>query len=181
MQVAHIESEKLLIRMVEAELEERAAAGTYSGKFSGIPHYCGYEGRAALPTNFDCTYTLALGAAAGALLGAGRTGLMATVSDLHLPASEWRVGGAPLVGMMQMEHRHGKDKPVVRKALVDLDGAPMRAYRALRSHWAIHDCFRSPGPVQFSGHAWADIGTITLALEINGGDPIMLTEMPDDE
>jgi pyrophosphate--fructose-6-phosphate 1-phosphotransferase len=107
-QVSHIETEKLLIRMVEAELEARTAAGTYAGKFNGIPHFFGYEGRCALPSNFDCSYTAALGAAAGALLGAGRTGLMATASDLHLPAAQWRVGGAPLVSMMCMELRHGK-------------------------------------------------------------------------
>jgi diphosphate-dependent phosphofructokinase len=177
--VSHIETEKLLIRLVEAELEARAAAGTFKGKFNGVGHFFGYEGRCALPSNFDATYCYALGQAAAALTAAGRTGIMATVSELHLPASEWRVGGTPLVTMMCMEHRSGKDKPVIRKALVDLNGAPMNALRALRDHWAANDCFRSPGPVQFRGHAWADVGTITLALEVNGGDPIMLTPTPD--
>lgn len=107
-QVSHIESEKLLIRMVETELEERKKAGTFTGKFAGLPHFMGYEGRCAMPSNFDCAYCAALGAAAGALVGAGRTGLIATVSDLHLPAAQWRVGGTPLVSMMHMEHRSGK-------------------------------------------------------------------------
>jgi pyrophosphate--fructose-6-phosphate 1-phosphotransferase len=173
-QVSHIESEKLLIRMVDAELASRKAGGTYAGKFNGIPHFFGYEGRCALPSNFDCSYCHALGAAAGALLGAGKTGLMATAADLHLPATQWRIGGAPLVSMMNMELRHGKDKPVIKKALVELDGAPLAALRACRDAWALNDCFRSPGPIQFRAHEFADVGTITLALEINGGDAVLL-------
>lgn len=176
-QVSHIETEKLLIRMVEIELQARRAAGTFFGKFSGVPHFMGYEGRCSLPTNFDATYTFGLGAAAGALLGAGRTGLMATVSDLHLPASKWKVGGVPIVTMMHMEHRSGKEKPVIAKALVELEGRPMAAYRAVRDTWALEDCFRAPGPIQFKGYQYADVGTITLALEINQGDPILLRAM----
>jgi pyrophosphate--fructose-6-phosphate 1-phosphotransferase len=178
-QVSHIETEKLLIRMVETELENRAAAGTFTGKFNGVGHFFGYEGRCALPSNFDSAYCFSLGAAAGALSAARKTGVMAAVSDLHLPAAEWRVGGVPLVSMMHMEHRSGKQKPVIAKALVELDGQPMAAYNALREHWALHDCFRSPGPIQFKGHQWADVGSITLALEINNGDPIMLKDAPE--
>jgi pyrophosphate--fructose-6-phosphate 1-phosphotransferase len=178
-QVSHIETEKLLIRMVETELESRAAAGTFTGKFNGLGHFFGYEGRCALPSNFDSAYCFSLGAAAGALSAAGKTGVMAAVSDLHKPAAEWRVGGVPLVSMMHMEHRSGKQKPVIAKALVELDGQPMVAYKALRDHWALHDCFRSPGPIQFKGHEWADVGSITLALEINNGDPIMLKDAPE--
>jgi pyrophosphate--fructose-6-phosphate 1-phosphotransferase len=99
---------------------------------------------------------------------------MATAADLHLPATQWRIGGAPLVSMMNMELRHGKDKPVIKKALVELDGAPLAALRACRDAWALNDCFRSPGPIQFRAHEFADVGTITLALEINGGDAVLL-------
>ena len=173
-QVSHIETEKLLIRMVEAELESRKHAGTFSGKFSGVGHFFGYEGRCSMPSNFDCAYTFGLGAAAGALSAARKTGVMAAVSDLHKPAAEWKVGGVPIVSMMNMEHRAGKSKPVIAKALVEINGPPMMAYRTLRDHWALHDCYRSPGPIQFKGHQWADVGTITLALEVNGGEPIML-------
>lgn len=180
-QVSHIETEKLLIRMVESELAARRAAGTFNGKFSGVGHFMGYEGRCSLPSNFDAAYTFALGAAAGALSAARKTGVMAAVSDLHKPAANWKVGGVPLVSMMHMEHRSGKDKPVIAKALVDLNGVPMAAYKALRDHWAMHDCYRSPGPIQFKGHQWADIGSITLALEVNGGEPIMLKAAPDAE
>lgn len=175
-QVAHIECEKLLIRMVENELEERKQKGTYVGKFSGIPHYLGYEGRCSLPTNFDSTYCHALGAAAGALLGAGKTGIMAAISDLHLPTTKWRVGGVPLVTMMNMELRKGKEKSVIKKALVDLDGEPMKAFKALRKDWMLQDCYRSPGPIQFKGHEWADVATITLSLELNDGKPILLKD-----
>ena len=175
-QVAHIECEKLLIRMVENELEKRKQMGTFVGKFAGIPHYLGYEGRCSLPTNFDSTYCHALGAAAGALLGAGKTGVMAAITDLHLPATKWRVGGVPLVTMMNMEWRKGKEKAVIKKALVDLDGEPMRAFKEIRKGWMIHDCYRSPGPIQFKGHEWADVATITLSLELNEGRPILLKD-----
>ena len=142
--------------------------------FLSPSHSRRYEGRCALPSNFDATYTFGLGAAAGALLAAGKTGLMAAVTDLHLPAAQWRVGGVPIVSMMHLEERSGAMKPVIEKALVDLQGAPMAAFKVLRDHWALHDCYRSPGPMQFKGHEWADVGTITLALEINGGEPILL-------
>lgn len=178
-QVSHIATEALLVRLVEADLDARHAAGTFYGKFNGIGHFFGYEGRCSLPSNFDATYCYSLGMAAAALAAAGRTGLMATVSDLHLPASQWRVGGTPLVTMMHIEHRSGKDKPVIRKALVDLDGEAMCALKSLRDHWSINDCYRSPGPIQFRGHDWADVGSITLALEVNNGEPILLTAMPD--
>ena len=178
-QVSHIGTEALLIRLVEAELDVRRAAGQFDGKFNGVGHFFGYEGRCTLPSNFDATYCYSLGMAAGALASARRTGIMATVSDLHLPATKWRIGGTPLVTMMHMEHRSGKDKPVIKKALVDLDGQPMQAYRWIRDHWSIHDCYRSPGPIQFRGHEWADVGSITLALEINQGEPILLSPMPD--
>lgn len=150
--------------------------GTFVGKFAGIPHYLGYEGRCSLPTNFDSTYCHALGAAAGALLGAGKTGVMAAITDLHLPATKWRVGGVPLVTMMNMEWRKGKEKAVIKKALVDLDGEPMRAFKEIRKGWMIHDCYRSPGPIQFKGHEWADVATITLSLELNEGRPILLKD-----
>jgi len=173
-QVAHIECEKLLIGMVEHELKARGGV-----KFSGIAHYLGYEGRCSMPSNFDATYCHALGAAAAALLGAGKTGVMAAITDLEKPATEWKVGGVPIVTMMNMELRHGKQKAVIKKALVDLDGEPMKAFEAIRETWKMNDCYRSPGPIQFKGHDWADAATITLSLELAGGKPILLRDAND--
>lgn len=178
-QVSHIETEKLLIRLVESELAKRRAAGTYKGKFNGLPHFFGYEGRCALPSNFDCTYCYSLGQAGAALVAAGATGMMATVSDLAKPAIDWTVGGTPLVSMMNLERRKGKDKPVIKKALVELEGAPFKAYASVRDHWAVYDCFRSPGPIQFKGHEFADAASITLALEINNGEPTFVSPTGD--
>ncbi|KAL6774582.1 hypothetical protein ACKKBG_A25560 [Auxenochlorella protothecoides x Auxenochlorella symbiontica] len=173
-QVSHIETEKLLIRLVEGELAARRASGRYAGKFAAIPHFFGYEGRCSLPTNFDASYCYALGHAAASLVGGRRTGVMATVSDLQLPAARWRVGGTPLVAMMCLERRKGAVKPVIRKALVDLNGPAFRAFAAVRRKWGLTDCFRSPGPIQFSGTQYADVATMTLGLEINDGDPVLL-------
>jgi pyrophosphate--fructose-6-phosphate 1-phosphotransferase len=125
------------------------------------------------PTNFDATYCAALGYAAGALIMHGRSGLMATCEGLARPTAQWDVGGYPLTGMMAIERRHGKDKPVIRKALVDLHGPAFRELAARRATWALHDCFRSPGPIQFSGVGGSQANT-TLALELNGGVPVCI-------
>lgn len=173
-QVSHIETEKLLISLVRAELAARRAAGGAPVKFSAIPHFFGYEGRCALPTNFDASYCYALGAAAAALAGAGRTGYMATVAELQRPASRWRVGGTPLVSLMGLERRQGADKPVIIKALVDLRGPAFGALAAARDAWALGDCYRSPGPVQYAGSEYANVASMTLGLEVNGGRPVLL-------
>lgn len=181
-QVSHIETEKLLIKLVQNELEKRANETTSNTggmtptpvRFSAIPHFFGYEGRCALPTNFDSCYCYALGAAAASLVGSHRTGYMATVSDLQRPAAEWRVGGTPLASLMCLERRHGADKPVVKKALVDLEGNAFQALASARDAWALGDCYRGPGPVQYAGSQYADVATMTLGLEMNGGQPVML-------
>ncbi|KAL4443800.1 hypothetical protein ABPG75_011537 [Micractinium tetrahymenae] len=172
-QVSHIETEKLIMKLVEGELARRKAHGQYSGKFSAINHFFGYEGRCSLPSNFDATYCNALGQAAAALVAAGQTGLMATVSNLQHAASEWTVGGTPLLAMMHLERRSGRDKPVIKKALVDMEGPAMRAFSASRATWAAGDCFRVPGPIQYQGHC-ADTTTLTLELELNEGKAISL-------
>ena len=106
--MSHIQTEKLLVQLVGAELLRRKAAGTYRGKFAALSHFFGYEGRCSLPSNFDATYCNALGQAAGALVASGQTGLMATIANLHLPASKWTVGGTPLLSMMWLERRSGR-------------------------------------------------------------------------
>ena len=104
---------------------------------------------------------------------------MAAITDLHLPTTQWKVGGVPIISMMNMELRRGKEKAVIKKALVDLDGEPMKAFEAVRDSWKMNDCYRSPGPIQFKGHEWADAATITLSLELNGGNPILLRDAND--
>ncbi|KAK6917798.1 Phosphofructokinase domain [Dillenia turbinata] len=121
-QVAKIETEKMLIQMVETELQKRKQAGAYEGQFKGQSHFFGYEGRCGLPTNFDANYCYALGYGAGALLHAGKTGLISSVGNLAAPVEEWSVGGTALTSLMDVERRHGKFKPVIKKAMVELEG-----------------------------------------------------------
>ncbi|CAA0826499.1 Pyrophosphate--fructose 6-phosphate 1-phosphotransferase subunit beta 1 [Striga hermonthica] len=121
-QVAKIETEKMLIQMVETELEARKRVSAYNGQFKGQSHFFGYEGRCGLPSNFDATYCYALGYAAGALLHSGKTGLISSVGNLAAPVSEWTVGGTALTSLMDVERRHGKFKPVIKKAMVELKG-----------------------------------------------------------
>ena len=165
-QVSLIESEKLFSALVKDKLEERRAAGTYTGKFSALHHFLGYEGRCAFPSNFDADYCYSLGYNAFMLIQYGYNGYLSKVSNLSAPASEWVAGGMPITKMMNIERRHGEDKPVIKKALVELDGAPFKYFEAHRDEWAEDTCFQYPGAIQYYGPAEVcDITTVTLALE----------------
>ena len=168
-QVSLIESEKLFSEMVKIELAKRKAAGTYVGKFGAQHHFFGYEGRCAFPSNFDADYCYSLGYNAFMLIQYGYTGYLSKVSNLHKPAEEWVAGGMPISKMFNMERRNGKDKPVIKKALVELDGAPFKYFEAHRDEWAVETAFTYPGAIQYYGPASVcDITTRTLALEKAG-------------
>ena len=165
-QVSLIESEKLFSEMVKNELAKRKAAGTYKGKFGAQHHFFGYEGRCAFPSNFDADYCYSLGYNAFMLIQYGYTGYLSKVSNISRPAEEWVAGGMPITKMMNMERRNGEDKPVIRKALVELDGAPFKYFEAHRDEWAVKTCFTYPGAIQYFGPAAVcDLTTRTLALE----------------
>jgi len=165
-QVSLIESEKLFSEMVKANLAARKAAGTFNGKFGAQHHFFGYEGRCAFPSNFDADYCYALGYNAFMLISYGYNGYLSKVSNLSKPAEEWVAGGMPITKMMNIERRHGKDKPVIRKALVELDGAPFKYFAAHRDEWAKNTCFVYPGAIQYYGPTEVcDLTTRTLALE----------------
>ena len=165
-QVSLIESEKLFSEMVKAELAKRKAAGTYKGKFGSQHHFFGYEGRCAFPSNFDADYCYSLGYNAFMLIQYGYTGYLSKVSNISKPAEEWVAGGMPITKMMNMERRNGEDKPVIRKALVELDGAPFKYFEAHRDEWAVKTSFTYPGAIQYFGPAEVcDLTTRTLALE----------------
>jgi pyrophosphate--fructose-6-phosphate 1-phosphotransferase len=165
-QVSLIETEKLLSTMVAQKLEKMKKAGKYVGKFGTQHHFFGYEGRCAAPSNFDADYCYALGTSAAQLIANGKTGYMAIVKNTTAPADEWVAGGVPITMMMNMERRNGKMKPVIRKALVELDGAPFKTFVAHRDEWAKNTCFTYPGPIQYWGPTEVcDQPTMTLALE----------------
>jgi pyrophosphate--fructose-6-phosphate 1-phosphotransferase len=165
-QVSRIETEKLLIDMVGDQLGEWKAKGNYSGKFSYQNHFLGYEGRCAAPSNFDADYCYSLGYTASALIGAGKSGYLSSVRFLTKPADQWVAGGIPLTMMMNLERRHGKDKPVIKKALVELDKKPFLTFVANRAKWIVEDAFQYPGPIQYFGPTEVcDLPTITIQLE----------------
>ena len=165
-QVSLIESEKLFSALVKAKLEERRAAGTYNGKFSPLHHFFGYEGRCAFPSNFDADYCYSLGYNAFMLIQYGYNGYLSKISNLSKPAEEWVAGGMPITKMMNMERRHGEDKPVIRKALVELDGKPFQYFDAHRETWAVETAYTYPGAIQYYGpSSVCDLTTRTLALE----------------
>ena len=165
-QVSLIESEKLFSALVKAKLEERKKAGTYKGKFSPLHHFFGYEGRCAFPSNFDADYCYSLGYNAFMLIQYGYNGYLSKISNLSKPAEEWVAGGMPITKMMNMERRHGEDKPVIRKALVELDGKPFKFFEANREAWAVETAYTYPGAIQYYGPTEVcDLTTRTLALE----------------
>ena len=165
-QVSLIETEKLLSTMVAQKLEKMKKEGKYVGKFGTQHHFFGYEGRCAAPSNFDADYCYALGTSAAQLIANGKTGYMAIVKNTTAPADQWIAGGVPITMMMNMERRAGEMKPVIRKALVELDGAPFKAFAAHRDEWARKTAYVYPGPIQYWGPTEVcDQPTMTLALE----------------
>ncbi|SHL63959.1 pyrophosphate--fructose-6-phosphate 1-phosphotransferase [Xylanibacter ruminicola] len=165
-QVSLIETEKLLSTMVAQKLEKMKKEGKYTGKFSAQHHFFGYEGRCAAPSNFDADYCYALGTSAAQLIANGKTGYMAIVKNTTAPAEQWIAGGVPITMMMNMEKRAGEMKPVIRKALVELDGAPFKTFAAQRDRWARETAYVYPGPIQYWGPTEVcDQPTRTLALE----------------
>lgn len=165
-QVSLIESEKLFSALVKANLEARKKAGTYKGKFNALHHFFGYEGRCAFPSNFDADYCYSLGYNAFMLIQYGYNGYLSKVSNLSKPAEEWIAGGMPITKMMNIERRHGEDKPVIRKALVELDGKPFQYFAAHRAEWAVETAYTYPGAIQYYGPTEVcDLTTRTLALE----------------
>ena len=167
-QVSLIETEKLLSEMVGDKLAQWKEEGKYTGKFAAQHHFFGYEGRCAAPSNFDADYCYALGVSAAHLIANGKTGYMAIVKNLSAPTDEWKAGGVPITMMMNMERRNGEMKPVIRKALVELDGKPFKTFAAHRDEWAKNTCYVYPGPIQYWGPSEVcDQTTKTLALEQN--------------
>ena len=165
-QVSKIETEKLLIEMIETRLDELKSQGEYIGKFSAQSHFFGYEGRCAFPSNFDADYCYSLGFNAFALINFGLTGYLSSVRNLTQPADEWVAGGVPLTMMMNMEKRHGEMKPVIQKALVELDGPVFKQLEENREDWAMNDRYLFPGAIQYFGPSCVcDITTCTLQLE----------------
>lgn len=165
-QVSRIETEKLLIEMVENRLKVLKAEGKYKGAFSGLNHFFGYEGRCAAPSNFDADYCYSLGYTASLLISSGKSGYMSSVRNTIEPADKWIAGGVPVTMMMNMERRHGKMKPVIQKALVELDGAPFKQFESKREEWAAKTSYVYPGPIQYWGPTEvADLTTKTLIAE----------------
>ena len=165
-QVSLIETEKLLAEMVGRRLAAMKTEGKYVGKFSPQTHFFGYEGRCAAPSNFDADYCYSLGYTAALLIGEGKTGYMSSIRCTTRPAAEWIAGGVPVTMMMNMERRHGEMKPVIQKALVELDGVPFKYFAAHRERWARETSFIYPGPIQYFGPSEVcDRTTETLRLE----------------
>ena len=165
-QVSLIETEKLLVDMIKTRLAELKKQGKYNGKFAAITHFFGYEGRCGVPSTFDANYTYALGYNAAVLALNKCTGYLSSVKSLTKKATDWVAGGVPLTMMMNIERRKGKEKPVIKKALVELKGKPFAYLTKVRQAWASDDLFVFPGPIQFFGPAAVtDITTVTLQLE----------------
>jgi len=164
--LSQVETERLLIDMVRDKINEMKNEGKTEAKFSPLSHFMGYEGRCAAPSNFDADYCYSLGFTAAQLVRANLTGFTATVENMTLTSDKWVAGGIPVTMMLNMEMRKGKAKPVIKKALVELDGKPFQAFAKNREKWALEDCYVYPGPIQYFGPSEVcDLPTVTLSLE----------------
>ncbi len=165
-QVSLIDTDKLLADMCKQRLAEWQKEGKFNGKFATQHHFLGYEGRCGAPSNFDANYCYSLGASAAGLIATGKTGYMALVKNTIAPVKDWICGGVPITMMMNLERRNGEEKPVIKKALVDLEGKPFKTFASKRNKWAIDTCYVYPGPIQYWGPAEVcDMPTKTLILE----------------
>lgn len=165
-QVSLIESEKLFSKIVAERLANKKSSGIYNGKFTPIHHFLGYEGRCAFPSNFDADYCYSLGYNAFILIQYGYNGYLSKIANLSKPVSEWIAGGIPITKMMNIERRHGKNKPVIKKALVDLEGNPFNCFKQNREEWTLNNSYIYPGAIQYFGPSEiCDSKTITLTLE----------------
>jgi len=165
-QVSQIETEKLLVELVKTWLDKKRKEGFYDGKFSPVTHFFGYEGRCGAPSNFDANYCYALGYNAAVLAMNRLSGYLSSVKKLTRPVAQWQPGGVPLTAMMNVERRKGLEKPVIKKALVELNGAPFRAFQKMRASWLLDDAYVFPGPIQYFGPtSVTDQTTITLRYE----------------
>ncbi|KAH8738641.1 pyrophosphate-dependent 6-phosphofructokinase [Cryptosporidium ryanae] len=147
-QVAKIATEELLVHMAKEKLSNMGKSYLFD---NAKTHYFGYEGRCALPSNFDANYCFALGNTAAALVDSKCNGYMAIVRNLSAHPEEWEPVGCPLTYMMNIELRKGKSVPVIKKYLVDLNGQAYQAYLQVKSEWKYNDYYRNPGPIQFEG------------------------------
>lgn len=168
-QVSKIETERLFIDMVSQELKRRKKSGKYEGKFSAQPHFCGYEGRSCMPSNFDSQYCYALGHVAAVLVNGKASGFISCVQNTTARVEDWVAAGVPLLSLIHLETRHGKSKPVIKKALVELDGKVFESFKKMRQAWILEDQYCTPGPIQFFGPVeLTDAVTKTLAIEKEG-------------
>lgn len=157
-QVAKIETEILMILLCQKELEERTSKGSYKGTFSPQSHYFGYEGRCAIPSNFDTQYCYSIGRTAAILISMEYSGYMAIIKNLKdNNPKNWIAAGCPLPTMMGLERRKGKDKPVITKYVVELDGPMYKAYLQFKERWSLYDCSISPGPIQLHDPSSIDV------------------------
>lgn len=165
--VSRVPTEKLFIEMVQARLSEMKKRGEYKGSFIPVDHFFGYEGRSAFPSNFDSDYCYSLGYNAAILILNGLTGYMSCIKNLNSKPTDWIAGGVPLTMLMNMEERYGVQKPVIKKALVDLEGRPFKEFVENRDKWAFNNLYLYPGPVQYFGSSEiVDEITETLKLEL---------------
>ncbi|WLN24853.1 diphosphate--fructose-6-phosphate 1-phosphotransferase [Borreliella valaisiana] len=164
--VSRVPTEKLFIEMIQSRLSDMKKRGEYKGSFIPVDHFFGYEGRSAFPSNFDSNYCYSLGYNAVILILNGLTGYMSCMKNLNSKPTDWIAGGVPLTMLMNMEERYGVQKPVIRKALVDLEGRPFKEFVENRDKWALNNLYLYPGPVQYFGSSEIDEITETLKLEL---------------
>lgn len=141
--VSQIETEYLLVELLQKRLKDIP--------FNPIRHFFGYEGRCSMPSNFDANYCYNLGRLAALLIQHGKTGYMCCLSGLKNNPKSWEGKALPITMLMHIEERHGKPKPVIEKALVELSSETFAYLVSKRQEWGLEDDYQYPGPIQYFG------------------------------
>ena len=131
----------------EKELKKRG----FKGKFAAQGHFLGYEGRCCFPSNFDANYGYALGMLAAVAVRDGLTGVICAIQNLQKEPLKWQMKAIPIIQLMHLEVRGGREIAVIQKTLVDLKAKPFGLFFSLRNSWRIQDNYQYPGPIQFFG------------------------------
>lgn len=162
-QVSKIETDQLLMELVKEKIHALKHEGNFKGNFSAQGIFCGYEGRSAMPSNFDSDYCYNLGLTAAILTVRKLSGYMAALNYLDKPVMEWEPKPVPLIQLLHFEMRNGVQKAVIAKTLVDLEGKPFKLWKQNRADFRLNDDYIQPGPIQFFGpERLTDIKPLTV-------------------
>ncbi len=83
---------------------------------------------------------------------------------------DWQPGAIPLISLMHTERRRGKLKPVIKKAMVNLQDKVFQTYASKRDEWLLEESYRNPGngPLRGLKQAFRNLIRTTGPIQLFG-------------